>query len=205
MKHMIFPTITLGVALLAAPVAMADAGIYAGASLGAVALPDQDFGASTADSKAGADMSFYLGYDFGQVAPWGGVRVDLQFSGQAAEVSGVGDGEYLAGGTFLNVYADYNPTGTARWVPYVGFGIGRGNFEFDDYETDAGKLRDDSDSAWGAQAIVGLSYLATDHLRVFADLRHSSFDDVTVTEADGRDRDVTPGTTSFNLGVAYHF
>lgn len=197
-------TVALAAALTAVP-ALADPGFYLGASVGAVSAPDQNMGAGSIDTETGGDLSFYLGYDFDQIAPWGGVRADLQLSGQAAEADGEGSPEYLAAMTFVNVYADFDKTGQARWVPYLGFGIGHGDFKFDDYASAGGKLQDETGSAWGAQATLGVSYHATDNVRLFADIRHAMFADVDLRDGNGEKTSLKPRSTSLNAGLAYHF
>lgn len=181
-------------------------GLYLGASLGSAFYNDQDLpGGQDAQIDTGGDISVLIGYDFGPQSFGAGVRAELQFSGQGADAKGDVDGEYLTGATFLNVLVDFDATGAAKWVPYVGAGIGHGVMEFDGYTTGAGDLQDGTAAVWGAQAIVGVAYRMTDHVRLSADLRHRMWADAEITDGAGVHHDIATRATTVHFGVAYAF
>jgi opacity protein-like surface antigen len=191
--------------------ARAEDGIYIGGLIGGVSNADQDVGGRTGSQsvslRGGADLSIFVGYDFGRIGGAGSLRTELQFSGRASEPHGAraDTGTYSEDATFLNVYHDFDMHEGAVWVPYLGAGIGHGRIEYDDYRKGGTAIIDGADTVWGEQAIVGIGYQVSDKVRVFADYRYRNWQDTKLNDATGTPVSTDNTSLSINLGASYTF
>ena len=217
-------------ALLAAPSAApsaaaaqsgSGAGFYLGANIGANFLGDSEFDTAAAgrvdnDYDTGFALSGQVGYDTGQLWPYGGLRGELELSYRENEIdqhsiAALGGQQPGSTGTasttavMANLFHDFQ-TGTPL-TPYVGGGIGYAWSSLDDYGVRAApNALDDDDSAFAWQLGAGLGYAVTEQATVSLDYRYfSTRADATSNVGGSVNSDVDLDSHTVMLGLRYRF
>ena len=135
------------------------------------------------------DSGFQVGLGVGRSLPRlstdrVGVRGEIELSYGEADAdrirfsgNGPADEVNVGGGlrsttVFANIYADFATQSAV--TPFVGAGLGIGDFR-QDLVYGPGVRVSESDTAFGAQLIAGVSYAASDSLTLTADARYRAF------------------------------
>lgn len=175
-----------------ATTAMAAAGPYLGASAGVSLFHDSDvtvpgLGEGEIQYDAGGAVNVSLGYDFNN-----NFRAEAEIGYKAADVKDDSTDANITS-YMLNGYYDFKTGGPA--TPFVGFGLGIINGEFEDgaYSVD--------DDLLGYQVSVGAAFNVTPRVDVDLMYRYqSAFDDFSV---DGVD--ISYGSSNILAGIRYKF
>lgn len=171
--------------------AQSSKGVYVGIGGGLNFLNDTDFnilGAVNVDNEYDSGVMFggFVGYDFGRVWSFGGIRAEGQLSYHDNDVDvhsvaalggnqpgSTGDASAIA--FMANVYHDFLPDN--RFRPYIGAGIGLAIVDFSDFGIAAiPSVLDDDDTAFAWQLIAGASYDITPNVIFGVEYRYFSAD-----------------------------
>lgn len=197
-------------------------GVYLGLGGGLNFLGDSDLdvlGNVNVDNEydTGYALSGTVGYDYGQVWQYGGLRSELELSYRENDIDGhdvaalggaqpgsTGDAATTA--LMLNGYHDFS-TGTP-FRPYIGAGVGYAWSSLSDYGIQAiPNVLDDDDSGFAWQLIGGVGYDVTSNVTLSVDYRYfSTSADVTSSAATGStDSEVDLDSHTVMLGLRYRF
>ena len=171
--------------------AQSSSGIYVGIGGGLSLLDDTNFnilGTVNVENEYDPGVMFggFVGYDFGQVWTYGGVRVEGQLSYHDNDIDvhsvaalggnqpgSTGDASAIA--FMANLYHDFLPK--SRFRPYIGFGLGLAVIDFSDFGIAAiPSVMDDDDTAFAWQAMAGASYDITKNITFGLEYRYFSAD-----------------------------
>jgi outer membrane immunogenic protein len=178
--------------LLATVLPAAAQGPYVGVAGGLNIVHDSDVDTPLGSGEIEYDYGFGFNVTGGMhFAP---IRLELEFGYNQADVDDGGDADLTIMSYMLNGYYDM-AMGTAPISPFLGFGLGFINGEFD------GIGGEDDDTVFGYQATVGV----TSHLNQYLDLDvyyrfQSTFDDFEIEDAD-----VEYSASLIFAGLRYHF
>jgi opacity protein-like surface antigen len=153
-------------------------GLYIAADGGVVWTSNQDFGPG-----AGTQVTYDIGFGAGaQVGyAFGGPRIEFEYNYRynKADTIGSADGTVAASGhisanSFLvNFLYDFD-TGS-KWVPYVGVGLGASNVHASNIQPNspvsAGSFLNGGSTELAGQFIVGVDFMASQHVGLFLDFR----------------------------------
>ena len=223
MKKVVTAAVLASAALFPTAVsAQSQQGFYGGFSGGGNFVEDSDLdvlGSVNVDNEyeTGWAISGALGYDYGKVWRFGGLRSEIELSYRENDidthrVAALGGdqpgstGEVSTFAIMLNGMHDFD-TGTA-FTPYVGGGIGYAWNDLSDYGIAAiPNVLDDDDSGFAWQLIAGVGYAFTPRATVTLDYRYFSTEaDVTSSAATGRtSSDVELDSHTIMLGLRYQF
>jgi len=195
-------------------------GIYLGIAGGVNLLDETNIdilnGAATVenDYEAGYAVSGTVGYDYGRLWKYGGLRSELEFAYREndIDVHQLGGanlpgsrGDAVTYSLMLNGFHDFQ-TGTL-FRPYVGAGLGYAWSEVNDFGVTGLNVANDDDSDFAWQFIVGIGYDITDNATLAVDYRY--FDtaaDIRTTPATGStSNDVDLESHTISLGLRYKF
>lgn len=113
------------------------------------------------------------------------------------------DGETNATAAMANGYIDFRPD--AKFVPYLGVGIGVADVEFDGLAANGSRLLDDDDTVFAYQLIAGASINVYQNIDIFVEYRYFATDDPEVSPTGGRETETEFETNNVLLGVRFTF
>ena len=220
-----FITSALVAAALAGPSlanADGDAGLYARLFGGINFLNDTDFnvlGAVNVDNEydEGFVVGGALGYDYGKIWSFGGVRTEVELSYRENDidvhsVSALGGdqpsstGDVSSTALMANAYNDFH--NQTAFTPYLGGGIGYAWSDMSDFGIAAiPNVLDDDDSGFAWQLGAGVNYAINKMLSLSVDYRYLNTDiDVTSSAAAGSTgSEVDSDNHTVSFGIRYRY
>ena len=207
--------------LMELAVADVSKGLYISGDVGVTRVPNEDFVGTPITYDLGFAAGGQIGYAFG------GPRVELEYSYRfnSAHTIGSADGAVDATGSLrasallANFIYDFD-TGS-KWVPYVGLGLGAANVQANTIRAagpvSSGSFLDGGSTELAGQLIVGVDFMASEHVGLFLDFRglwvkSPTMNYGTACTGGATTACATTGTTSypyfngaFNVGVKITF
>lgn len=195
-------------------------GFYAAVQGGFNAARDHDFETSLGEVDSSLDDGYAvgaaLGYNFGQVWPLGGLRLEAEWTYRENDVDNheIGGADVInptgsieSHAFMANLYHDFLPGAAIN--PYIGAGIGMAELDFKNYGANVAganvEALDDSDSVMAYQAIAGLAFAINQNLSLTADYRYFTTEKAEVTAAVDNGTDTRYRNHTLMAGLRYSF
>lgn len=200
-------TLVLATTALITVPTLANAEWYVGAGAGLSIGHEADLDSATLGQDAQFDLGWgalgTVGYGFGN-----GFRSELELGYRANGIDDISLSAPTGGDTDLytvmaNVLYDFNHTGPLK--PYIGVGAGWAWANMDSVYTVNGSTLDDSDNAFAAQGIAGLSYAVSEQLDVYTQYQYLWVNEINTNTTAGAGVDVDLSNSLITAGLRYHF
>lgn len=181
-----------------------DRGWYVSGGLGVHDPYDADIEGTGINTSAELDQGFAgligLGFDYG--SNW---RAELEGAYRGSEVGNIGavngTGDADAYSAIANLFYDFNIGGGIE--PYIGGGLGMAQVDLDSASPIGGSSINDDDWGFAIQAGAGFAVPLNDRIKLTADYRFLSVQDLTYTTAAGTGVDVDYNDHAIFLGVRF--
>ncbi|MCB1747917.1 MAG: outer membrane beta-barrel protein [Gammaproteobacteria bacterium] len=196
---------------------VAAAGWYGGIYGGYTLFDEEDDNARSFDAEDAARVGGALGYRFDESAR-GNWRGELDFSYLETDLENDRVPGAVAYRADMNVYTvmarglyDFKFVAWPRWRPYLGLGLGTVISEADPADGAGALLYGRSTAVFAGEASAGLTYLLSDRIELFSDVRYLLADEpanLTVTAGAlpaGAHGETGVDALSMNLGIRYRF